>query len=1058
MPENSLLSLLHVSDFHSSKRKSRDQEIVVDALVHDLEGLCIGHRRPDLILFTGDLVHAAGVDSHLNAYDAFLTKIAAATGCGEERIFMAPGNHDAMQAFVKEKEEEHREWREKANDMGHINAMYEGSVFDGVSDEKFKEFYELEQYLGVGNLRYRNSFVSVFIIDSIKTCIVVLNTAQLSSAGFRLLGDDAGKLTVPEYAVRDALKILTPSYFTIFATHHPLALLSQSGEKFLRSVIQKHADMHLFGHMHDPQTSSTIGFEGNVYSNQAGAIFTARRGYYIGYSLISVDLDTKHSETHLRTYFDDRTAFDEAIDVVQGGRFYSSQAAREFWRGIAAPIDDQAFRRHLAKECYCVIQEETEHAGERNTHEMFVSPPMTKRFLEPPSGQEEVATVERNVEFDELVFGDDNVILYALSEHGRTTVLRELQHRLLCDAETIGFPRLPLLIDFEDIRHNVSGLIRAVKAQAPCPSGAFDVGALLKLGHICLMFDDVAFADVRRMEILREFVSMYPKVRYIFSCLKNVATPLGARAVPEMPIHFDFIELCALKRRQMRQLIANYNSGHDVDIILDRIQSEIEEINLPFTAANGSILMVIYDEQSGFKTINRSVLIEQFVDVTLTKGSVEQSQRETFDYRNKTSLLAHLAAWMSTNNKYTVELEDARDVIRSYIDRLGLVVDVGGLIDEFFACRLFVRKPVNRLCFRYRAVLEYFISLEMFNNQEFMEWVLDESRYLSFMNEIQYFAGKRRKDTALIEKIGERFCAFIDMMEADIGKIDLHRISGLKLPNEDGKSSTIDHLSAQLSAEPLTQEEKDAELEADLPRDVEHRQEVFRPEIKNPGQKLFVSLLLYSGVLKNLEHIDDADKRRHLNNIWKGWGIFLHLSLQVAAEIAIHRRIRIDGVLYEVVAPHGISNEALTRLIALNLPMGVSRLIAANLGTEKLERQLTEPKFDDVDSPLVFEFFRTALISDLRLPASETVLGAALSTLQPSRYLTEAMIWKIADLRRYERLPKEKFNKLAPYVATAIAHLKGGKGSERDDEKRKQLDRLRREGILLSMKKARERE
>ena len=79
MKDYALLSILHISDFHYSKRQLREQEIVVDALINDLVNLCIGHRRPDLILFTGDLVQAGGTDSHEEAYDALLDRVAAAS-------------------------------------------------------------------------------------------------------------------------------------------------------------------------------------------------------------------------------------------------------------------------------------------------------------------------------------------------------------------------------------------------------------------------------------------------------------------------------------------------------------------------------------------------------------------------------------------------------------------------------------------------------------------------------------------------------------------------------------------------------------------------------------------------------------------------------------------------------------------------------------------------------------------------------------------------------------------------------------------------------------------
>ena len=812
--------------------------------------------------------------------------------------------------------------------------------------------------------------------------------------------------------------------------------------------------MHLFGHMHDPLSQNLVSFEGELFSNQAGAVFTARKGSYIGYSLICVDSSTKSSMAHLRTFFNDRSAFDNAVDIVENGLFYSSQAAREFWRSIVSPVDEQTFRKFLVDDCYCALKEEPglTDAGARNIHEMFVTPPFVSMSLQADTKDQDSAPEEKEVEFESLVNGDNNVVIFSLAEHGRTTILLELRERMLCDAMKIRFPRFPIFIDFEEIKNNYHKILQISKGRFPTSTKEFDVESLIKLGHACFIFDDVNFSDTKRMRILREFVSKYPKVRYIFSSLKNSSTPVGAHAVPEMPVHFDFVEICPLKRNQMRQLVTKYNGGGDIDSVLDRIQFEIEQINLPFTAANGSILMVIFEEFRGFRAINRSVLIEQFVDISLKKGSIEQSQRETFDYRNKTDLLAHVAAWMAKENLYIVEAEALREVIGAYIKRLGLKADLTKLIEEFFAARILIPKPDNRLCFRYRAVLEYFISLQMLTDPDFREWVIDDERYLSFTNEIQYYAGKLRKDLALINDIEERFDLILEKLEIDIGKVDLHAITKLKLPNKEKGSSSVQRLSDQLLSEPLTELERDEELEANIPRDVENRQEVFRPEIVKPGQKFIVALMLYSGILKNMELIDDGEKRRHLNKIWRGWSYFLHTSLQVASSIARERRVRINGVLYEVTAPHGISEDELSRIIALNMPKGVSSLILANLGTEKLEKQLTEPTLSEQENPLIYEFFRAGLISDLRLSASQSALKTVLTELKDSPYLLQAMIWKIADLRRYEKLPKEQYDKLAPDVAESLANLKGGTKNERSNEKRKQIERLKKDDILLRLK------
>ncbi len=1054
MSADTLLTVLHISDFHFTRRRIREQEIVVDALIGDLQKLCIGHRRPDIVMFTGDLTNAGGADSHDEAYDVLLSRVAVATGCSDERMFITPGNHDVARLAVEQSRATHIEFRSKAADMGQLNGLYEAGAFGDLAAKKFKAYFDLECYLSDSSAKLKNVFCSLFYIAALNVDVIVFNTALLSSGGDPDVGRDEGKLAVSEYAVLEVLKGFTHGSYRVFATHHPLAMLNESSARYLKSVIDEYSNLHVYGHMHDPQAASTTSFKGEVYSDQAGAVFTQRRGAYIGYSLISLDRSTRFYESYLRTYFDDRKAFDEALDIVEHGKFYSSQQAREFWRGIATPVDDAEFRRYLSTTCLTLYTADFDQSiNGRSAHEMFVAPPIRRAVVLSPDGDKIEKSSEEKVSFEEVRAGDGNVILFAAPEFGRTSVLRELQHRLLSSLEDLRLPRLPIFVDFGDIKQNSENMFRMVKGRSLTPSDGFDVESLMKLGHVCLLIDDVVFTDSKRMTIFREFVVRFPKIRYIMSSAKQAATRFGANVTPEMPIHFELLELCALRRREMRQLIVKYDQSTDVDVMLDRLQSEFKEINIPFTAANGSILIEIYAEQSNFRPINRSVLIEQFIDATLRKAADEQSRRATFDYANKTALLATVASWMAVNDDYIPSVDAVRMTMKAYLDRLGLNASVNELMTEFLSARIFINRSDDRLSFRYRAVLEYFIALQMRDSPNFKSWVMDDRRYLTFINEIQYYAGKLRNDADLVDDIGARFTKILQevVTKANV-TIDLNQMAGLQFPPKDEDSVSEDFLTKQLSIPPLTAEERDEELQADIPRDVEDRQEVFRPPIEDIGQQLLLSLLLYSGVVKNMEMIDDTQKRAHLEELWRGWATFLHFSLGIVTELVRHRRIRINGVLYIVNAPHGMTDAELVRAISVQMPTGISELLSATLGTEKLERQLlnVEPASD---APLIYEFFRVALVADLRLAAVPRVLSSGLDRLRKSSYLSEALITKISYLRRLDRLKGEHFEEIAPALATAIADLKGGSRKSKEIEKRRQLEHLKRQGLLLRIRR-----
>ena len=524
MADTCLFTILHISDFHYANRRVREQRPVVDALIADLKTICVGHRKPDLVMFTGDLVHAAGTDGHDDAYDFLLDRVSKATGCSDERIFIAPGNHDLSWTGLQKFADETRSWRALLGtdeETDRFNEFHEAKAFDAAVAEKFSNYLDLERYLSAGSRqgarRLSNAFVTVDHVDPLNVDVVTFNTAVLSTGGHKAHNPDERNLVVPEYAVMDAVRALTPGSLRIFVTHHPLPHLSERSGRYLEAEIAKHAHVHLFGHMHDPQPRSISGLRGNVLTDQAGAIFTQRKTYYNGYALITLDRQNGHSETLLRSYFADRDEFDEGTDVIKDGVWWPTQEAREHFRKIATPVDQTAFREHLAGPALtALVEREQGSEGDADTHERFVAPPLRRSFIQENDSDETKVQAETQIPFQDVVDGDTNLILYARAEYGRTTLLKELRYRLLNEAHSLRFPRLPVLIDFSDVGSNVDNMLRKAKGGCEATPEGNDLESLLKLGHACVMIDDVIFTDGRRMRILREFVERYPKARYVF--------------------------------------------------------------------------------------------------------------------------------------------------------------------------------------------------------------------------------------------------------------------------------------------------------------------------------------------------------------------------------------------------------------------------------------------------------------------------------------------------------------------------------------------------------------
>ena len=1063
MTDSDLITILHLSDFHYNRRKAREQEIVVDALIDDLKKLCVGHRKPDLILFTGDLVQEAGVDPHDEAYDFFIERVSKATGTSDDRIFLTPGNHDLSRKVTEAAAGAHRDWRSDLGDAGEMDALnqrFATGQYDAVTKEKFEAYDELEAYLrGDDHKHVRvmdNAFAHVDRLDSLKVEIVTFNTAVLSTGGSKKFDRDERNLAIPEYAVIEAMRALQPGYLRIFTTHHPLSFMSEASARYLEGQIAAHADYHLFGHMHDPQPRSVSGLRGEVLTNQAGAIFTARKDYYNGYSLITIDRNALHSEMLIRSYFADRGEFDEGINVQPEGKWYKDHAARQHFRKIAKPVDFDVLRSHISVEFKAKLDEENAApGGDAELHERFVEPPLMKTSIHDAKLAEEASELRVPVTFDELLFGSRNAIVYARPEYGRTSLLREIRHKIVGRVEHIEFPRLPVILDFADVSQNVGkvlGLVRGLAA--PLPEG-HDAEGLLKLGHVCVMVDDVRFDDAKRMRILRDFVEAYPKARYFFSSNWNTVHRMGVRVNPEMPVRFEFIELQELKRRNMRQLIKKFDQCDDVEGWLDRLQAQFREINLPFTAANGTILLEIFGANGKFAPVNRAVLMEQFVETTLEKAAANQSYRATFDFSNKAHLLSFIAAWMARENQYVPLREDVRAAMKTCLDEMGLdAPPLDGLMHEFLTARILERRTEERVAFRYRGVMEYFIAYRMTVDPTFKEWVLDEGRYLSFVNELLYYAGKTRNDPDLIDLVCGRHLEIFGKATERLQPIDLNIFDNLPLPSDDDGES-IEDAASRLATPPLTQEEKDDEFDVDIPLDEEGRQEVYRPKVENIDEALFFSLTLYSGLVRNFEHMADAKKREHLGHIWRSWATLLLDSMRFAPRIAKERKVRINGILYELQAPKGMSNASVLKQMLVRLPHAIIRLIATTLGTEKLRKQLIEPDLEEGLEPKVIKLFRVGLISELRLDETPSAVSDLVGSLRENTFLQWSLVVHLGELRRLNRIREEHLKTLMAPTASAIADITGGSKKYRGDQKRRQLVKLEREQLVLKMKRDR---
>ncbi|WP_159712592.1 STAND family AAA ATPase [Geminicoccus flavidas] len=955
------------------------------------------------------------------------------TQCHESRVIVTPGNHDAHRSCMVKEKYRFDGLLNSINNRNALNAIYLSGQLRDVIKSKFVGYFQMRDLLVRPNVALEDEIISVYAYNDLGISFVELNSAWMTYCGMDGIRDER-RLAIPEAAVNRALAAVPSGHASILVTHHPANWLMEHNESDLRDSIDGKISMMLFGHMHESRPSHAGTFKGSCFINQGGALYAGRESY-IGYSVIRFHPTLGHVEAKYRSYFDHRREFDAAIDLVDQGAIYSSDQSREYFRSAACEVSLEECRRWVGAEVKNRFEEEfNEGLTERPVCDIFVPPPLLKimplEYKEDPIIAEKE---EERISYNDVVSKKINYIISGSPEFGKTTLLQQLALSIIaaCDDEQV----LPVVVNFSHIKrrpNSIEGLIREALPEFP---NEVKLRNIIQSGLLVLLVDDVIFDDVVRFGVLRDFINNYSNNRYVISTLAGRNDWYRMPVDIGVTVRFERLGIDSFRRRDVRTLVEKWdcNQRLDQNKILERLIKEMKGINVPITAVNGTILLSIYENNSDFTPINRAVLIEQFVELLLEKHKPEQIERRSFDFTNRMHLLSSIVEFMCNNNSYVLRGSEIHDLIDGYMNRYGFAYKPEAILSEFIQARILVRRDGDEVCFRYRAFLEFFIARRMRDSVSFRQWVLNEDRYMSFVNEIQYYAGIVREDDQLINMIGERFDKIRNELFVELGhKPDLHAIDKFELPARDDTSEALlESVERQINAPPLDQNELDEILEADLPKDVEGRQEVFRPDPSDNAGKWFTCLTIYSSVLRNSELVGDDCKRYHLAKVLEGWAELLVASLWAVPALARTRMMRVNGVQYRVVAPAHFSEGQVARTIYCDFPNAISKLLWQSVGTEKLERQLTEPRLSESGEAKLVQFFRHALCMDLRLGAWASRFEGFCRDIQSHRYLLEASIWKANEVYSLGVLADSSRIRLRNAIAGGIGMLRSGGSREK---------------------------
>jgi predicted MPP superfamily phosphohydrolase len=487
------LRILHLSDLHWSPSAATDIQIVVDALIVDLQVLTSEGLAPDLLIFSGDLAVGGDCPELIEkAWNAFITPVAAALGLPTGRVFVTPGNHDIARESVRAIPALESALSARLTSNSPVNAFIDGTATP--NDETALALKRMENFYLVHDLNAAASITQTPMLRTFKVDVggLQVGIACLNSA-WRASGEagdvDRGRLLVGERTIDRAAADLAGCDYRIAVHHHPLDWLTTDDRAAIDAALRRHFDIACTGHLHEAAPQKTTDARGSCVVSQAGSVFAGRK-WFNGYNIIEVDLPTREHRIHVRTYVDDARRFDKATRVCPDGSVTFHPEGRPERRRIDTVElvlrENRAdLRRKVAEQLNLIGADDVD--PERLIRQ-FVVPPIVRRRHDVDDDDVHPDRF-KTYNIGELLREPGNLLLIGERHMGKTSLAHFIAHEIACGHGQCD--AIPVVIDLTHHKFNKYQLKKAIRSFIDVLPTGFDLEKALEEGLFVFIVDNL---------------------------------------------------------------------------------------------------------------------------------------------------------------------------------------------------------------------------------------------------------------------------------------------------------------------------------------------------------------------------------------------------------------------------------------------------------------------------------------------------------------------------------------------------------------------------------------
>ncbi len=750
------MKILHLSDFHLNTNNLNDWNDYIKEALFALITENIDTVEDFFIVCSGDLVDKAGKDFQgigiaLNKFkECVIDEIVGKFNLPGDHFIITPGNHDVDRNIDDNIVNSglRTNFSNVGNGVEELNKYARNIIVDG--DKKYTKrmiaYKNFEKELYANSDNVITSFMGTsfkFVCGGKNVCFNAINTSWLAYDD----NDRKFGIAISEPQYTQLKQNSADADIRIAVMHHPIDWLKYEKSTIAKWLYKDYTIM-LIGHVHEGDTSIITKLSGTSFINVAPCFTNDIRSTSISFAngVTLIDFDVNSRKIRCSNYIykmEPRKYVLNNDEDGESGVLEMTIPLKGDNRidGIVEHSLEYIKERHFSVINEGLIPQKAKVASDLK--EVYIHMPIVAH------GDD-----DKQVDLCFILNNSQNQIFFGPGDSGKTVLLQRILMEYVDNFQQYNL--LPVYIDFNEIGNRE--VMSLLKDYLDCNTN--QVNDLLSKNMVVILLDNYNSLEESKFQRQRiqQFLESFA-VKIIATSHNSLHRVPPTNFIDKNCIAFEYFYIEPFKAENIKQLMVRWSPNDEYQARnnkLEKMVSNFCSYSLPCTALSVS-LYLWSTENANREPINQAILLDIYIELILEKLAKENIYHNTFDYKNKTLLLAYLAKYMHDKEISSIKCGELIDQISEYLNKVGFKTFEADRLAQYLIDRKILTQKGNTISFAHSCFYYFFLARRMENEPDFYKHVLSKDNFYKYDRVIEYYSGLVRKDDFLINELFHTF-------------------------------------------------------------------------------------------------------------------------------------------------------------------------------------------------------------------------------------------------------------------------------------------------------------